>query len=319
MAESTWHYLQNQFYNVTKSNRKLAVIIANDHDSKLIAESADADILALSTRFNPLKVTLSEKYAGWVARKGLYKGETRRFELKLDELSADKIESWDIQIQAVHKRDSPDYVAILPNYREPFQTGGRDQRIEEVRALSDRLEGYAALAAVKTDVDTFLTEIEGIRNTQQQKEEQVGLASDEATDAVTASMVMAYRDLGALMDKFGEEPSDVERFYEIALLQSKPAEDEPFEGTIAGGETINLLEGGFDENTIFVVINTGTTTLKVCITDSATSSCGEGVEVLPGESKTLTAGELGYQPGWAFLNITNLDAENEGSYSVALG
>ena len=318
MAE-VWHYCQNQFLNVTKNNRKKAIIIANDHDSKLTAESADPDILALSTRFNPLKVILSTKYAGHIAKKGLYKGGTALVEQKLLDLSSTKIEDWDIQIQAVHKRDTPDYIAILPNYRIPFQSGGIDQRIEEVRALSERLAGYPALAAVKTDVDAFLTEMEDSRDTQQQKEEQVDLASDESDDAVRAVMIMMYKDLGSLMDKFGDEPTDVERFFEVSLLQSKPSEDEPFVGPIAGGETINLSDGGFDENTIFVGINTGTTTLKLCITDSASTACAEGAEILAGESKTLTAAELGYQPGWAFLNITNLDADNEGSYSVAMG
>jgi len=302
MAE-VWHFLQNQFLNVTKDSRKLAVIITNDHNSKLEAESSNPDIGPLYTRFNPLKTTLSTKYAGHIAKKGIYKGGTALVEQKLSELSSTKIEDWDIQIQAIHKRDTPDYITILPNYREPFQIGGIDQR----------------LAAVKTDVDAFLADLEGSRNTQQQKEEQVGLASDEADDAVRAAMVMMYRNLGVLMDLFGEEPTDIERFFEIELLQSKPPEDEPLVGPIGPAETLNLMEGGFDENTIFVAINTGTTIWKICITDSATNPCGEGVEVPAGESKTLTATEIGYQPGWAFLNITNLDAESEGSYSVAMG
>lgn len=318
MAE-LWHYLQNQFLNVTKESRKLAVIITNDHDSKLTAEAADPDILALSTRFNPLKVTLSTKYAGWIASTGIYKGETARVEQKLSVLSSAKIEEWDIQVQVVHTRDTPDYIAILPNYREPFQTGAIDQRIEQVRAFSTRLGGYPALAAVKTDVDTFLTELEGFRNTQQQKEELVGLASDEATDAVSAAMIMIYRNLGLLMDKFGNEPADVERFFEISLLQSTPPEDEPYVGTVGGGMTVNILEGGFLENTVFVLMNTGTTILRFCIADSAETACSTGIEVSAGGSETVTAAQLGYQPAWDFFNVTNLDPAIEGSYSAAMG
>lgn len=113
---STIHYLENQFLNVTKRNRKLAVIISNDHDSKLFAHSSDPDIMELFDRFHPTKTALSINYAGWTATKGVYKGETTRMNNKLKELTS-KSEDWDVQIQLVYKQGTPDYVAILPNRR----------------------------------------------------------------------------------------------------------------------------------------------------------------------------------------------------------
>ncbi len=324
MATPIWHYLENQFQNVTKNNNKLSVIIANDHDSKLQAESGDPAILVFYNRFHPLKVDLSVKYALWVAAKGLYKGETARVEQKLAELSGTAIESWDIQVQVVHKRDTPDYIALLPNFRIPFQSGGIDLRIEELRGFSTRLDSYPALAAVKAEVDAFLAVLEGFRNVQQGKEETVGLTSDNLKSSKLASMIMAYRNLGGLMDKFGSNPSDVERFYELELLQQTPPEDELLLDIILGGVTLNLLAGGFDVSTFFNLTNTGATPLRFFITNSASgtwvpNATGDGmVEVAPGGNIIASASELGFMPGWTFFNVTNLDPAAEGSYSVSV-
>jgi hypothetical protein len=324
MAASIWHYLENQFENVTKNNNKLSVIIANDHDSKLQAESGDPEILVFYNRFHPLKIDLSVKYGLWVAAKGLYKGETARVEQKLAVLSGTAIESWDIQVQVVHKRETPDYIALLPNFRIPFQSGGIDLRIEELRGFSTRLNSYAALAAVKAEVDAFLAVLEGFRNVQQGKEETVGLASDNLKASKLACMIMSYRNLGGLIDKFGSNPSDVERFYELELLQQTPLEDEPVLVVVPGGETLNLLEGGFDSASFFILINTGATPLRFFITNSAsgtwvTNATGDGmVEIPAGGSETASASQLGFMPGWNFFNVTNLDNAVEGSCSVSV-
>ncbi len=321
MATPIWHYLDNQFENVTKNSNKLSVIIANDHDSKLQAESADADILNFYNRFHPLKTDLSAKYGLWAAAKGLYKGETARVEQKLEELSGTAIESWDIQVQVVHRRDTPDYIALLPNFREPFQKGGIDLRIEEVRGFSERLNSYPALAALKAEVDAFLAVLEGFRNVQQGKEETVGLASDNLKSANQLCMIMAYRNLGGLMDKFGDNPTDVERFYELELLQQSPQEDEPLLVVIPGGETFNLLSGGFTETSLFILVNTGATPLRFFITNSASGTwvTGDGmVEIPAGGNEIASASQLGFMPGWKFFNVTNLDPAVEGSCSVSV-
>lgn len=324
MSIPIWHYLENQFENVTRNSNKLSVIIANDHDSKLQAESGDPEILVFYNRFHPLKIDLSIKYALWVAAKGLYKGETARVEQKLAELSGTAIESWDIQVQAVHIRGTPDYIALLPNFREPFQAGGMDIRIEELRAFSTRLDSYPALAGVKGEVDAFLAVLEGFRNVQQGKEQSVGLASDNLSSSKLACMIMAYRNLGGLMDKFGSNPSDVERFYELELLQQSPQEDEPILVIILGGLTLNLLNGGFTENTLFILVNTGATPLRFFITNSASGTwvpnpANDGmVEIPAGGNEIVSASQLGFMPGWKFFNVTNLDNAVEGSCSVSV-
>lgn len=129
---------------------------------------------------------------------------------------------------------------------------------------------------------------------------------------------MCYKDVGALIDKYGDAPEKIKSFFEFSLLTSTPPEDEPLAGTLGQAETKNLLIGGFRENSIIYAINTGAVPYRLCITDAADRACSTGVDVNAGEEKTITALDLGYMPGWKYFNITNLSPDTEGSYSIAV-
>ena len=62
----------------------------------------------------------------------------------------------------------------------------------------------------------------------------------------------------------------------------------------------------------------GETELKVCIAPDATTACANGGVILAGESKNFYASELGDIENNKYLNITNPDTENDGSYSVVI-
>ena len=125
--------------------------------------------------------------------------------------------------------DSADYITLLPNGRKPFQSGGRDARILEVKALSKRLADFPALAAVKTDVDAFAVQMDAIRDTQQQKEGLVEKATDALEQQRKAMTAMMYGNLGRLMDKFMDDPLVIDRFFELQLIRETGSEEEEVE------------------------------------------------------------------------------------------
>jgi len=225
----TWHYLENQFDNATAESYKRANILGEDHLAKLAAEQADPDIAFLFERFQPVQILFVERYTGWLKAKGVYKGWTQRMEEKQDELSSDKIAEWDNKIKAEVTEDSADHTTLLPNGREPFQTGGRDARILEVKGLSKRLEDFPALAAVKADVDAFAAQMDTTRDTQQQQEDLVEKASDALEQQRVAMTAMMYGNLGRLMDKFMDGPLVIDRFFELQLIRQTGAEEEEVE------------------------------------------------------------------------------------------
>lgn len=86
-------------------------------------------------------------------------------------------------------------------------------------------------------------------------------------------------------------------------------------GNLAPNQTFNVLAGGFNDATIFVLKNRGTTDLRYCTINDAGTACTGGILLHAGEQQIKTGLELGL-PGAGFLNVTNVDGTNNGSYEV---
>jgi hypothetical protein len=314
MATQPWHYASNQFDRTTFDNYKLMSILSPDHTARLEAENSDPDIMALWNAYKPLDLAFATAYASWIAAKGFYKGSTASVDQLLATLSSTKIKQWDAQVQGVFLEGTPDYIAIFPSGRAPFQEGAKDQRINEVQSLGIRLNVYPALAATETDVNNFYATLLSARNTQQTKEMGVSTGSGDVETARINSAVQMYFTLGTLMAKFKDDPSQIERFWQMSLLRSTGG-DIILTDNIAGGDTDNILSGGFDDTTEFEITNTGTTLLKFCTGTSPSDTSAVGVELIKGATVTKTALELGVA-GYTFLNVKNLDATNQGSWKV---
>lgn len=319
MGTNVWHYAENQFDNCTKQSKKRMNRISADHEAKLLAGNEDPVIAELAGRFSPVRTAFSNAYVAAISANAVYKGKTLYFENMKKELSGTKIEDWDIRIQVVYKQGTPTYIELLPNGRHPFQTGTNDQRVEEVTALGLRLTSYLPLAALQGEVELFGEQMKDARNLQQQKEELVAQASDDLEAQRIATAEMMYGDLGVLMDKFRSNPTEIERYFDLeAIRNTGPEKNEVFEGTVAGGDSLNIISGGFDSETEFLFANPGITTLAYFTSPTADGVySGMGVQLAPGESINKTAGEIG-NPEYTFLNVTNIDEDNQGSYSVTV-
>ena len=130
--------------------------------------------------------------------------------------------------------------------------------------------------------------------------------------------VAMYANLGRFMTKFASDPAQVDRFFDLSLIQNPPKDKDTFAVIVAGGDTANVTEG-IEETTQLKLFNTGSTAGRFFTSDSATgtSEPGQGIELAPNTSTTVVATDLG-DPGNTFLNVTNLDPENQGSYSVVI-
>lgn len=317
MNTETWHYLINTFDVTTQNSRKLMIVIAADHLAKLSAMKSDPDIAKLYERFAPLNQTFSDAYAAWLSAKGLYKGETSRVQVMIDELSSTKLKQWNVKIQNQYLEGTPDYTAILPGGRTAFLTGAKDTRITELKGLRDRLNKYPKLEELKNEVETFMQSLEDARNHQQETEQSVDQLSLQLEQTRKVTALMLYRNLGALMDKFGNDTRKILAFYEVEQLRAAAAKEyEPVTGVIAPGAVVTVIDKGVTDDTEFYIFNTGKAVLKFWTTSSAGSAdIPAGIEIPPGAEKTVTASEIG-KPGSTMLVAMNLDAKTEGSYSV---
>ena len=308
----------------TKNSYKKMLLLITDCYSKLEAMKSDPDIEVLFTRTTPVYEDYSIAYSGWTAAKGNWEGETFRFNEKLEELVDVKIKQWDAQVRAVHLEDTADYKKIFPNGRSGFREGPYDIRISNINALGTALKPYAALLATKTDVDQFHTDILGIRNVQTHCEELTKDASDilEIKRKVAADTL--YGNLGSLMEKYKDNPSLIEKFFDLRLLRSTangngstPA-PEPVTGKVAALASVTILEGGFDANSYFSLANIGGTSLKFYTAKLPTDPVpGSAIELVPGDESEVFASDLGADTN-LFLMVYNPDEINEGEYSFLL-
>lgn len=308
-----WPYINNQFDNSTKESFVLMLILSNDHTAKLTAQAADPEIDDLLTRTAPLDDAYTTGYSAWKNAVGIRKGSTLRVEQLLAELSGTRIKQWDIQIQAVYIEGTPEHMSILPGRRGPFQHGGIDERLNEVKGLGTRLADYPALAATKTNVDAFYTTLKSARDTQQLQEQLIAQSSSELELMRLAVARIMYGNVGVLMNKYRETPEFVSNFWEVSLMQSGRT-SRSFNGTVEPESTANVT-GTVGPNAKVVVSNTGLVALHICLVPAAIDACMSGVKVPPGQTLQLNRAELG-EAGNAFLNITNASTDTVGSYEI---
>lgn len=215
-----WFFLNNVFDNSTKNSVKKMNILATDHHDKLLNNVSNPDIQFLYNRFLPIYQDFKAHYQSVIATTGMYEGHTQIVEAAFLELSSTKIKQWDIQIQGTYLEGTPEYTMLLPNMRKPFQSGGYESRIREVRALALRLQNFPALSATQQDVTLYADKLEQARTTQQgfEKAKQDNSALLEEKRLKLAKMMHA--NFGRLIDIYIDNLAYVENYYELQYLRS---------------------------------------------------------------------------------------------------
>lgn len=314
-----WHYLNNQFDNATLDSFRLMLTVTNDHYAKLVAQQADADILVLKDRTEPVHQNYLDGYSSWKSAIGFYKGSTNLMEGLLKELSSTKARNWDTAIMVEYDKGTPEHMTLLPNGHAPFQEGTMDERIAAVKTLGEALDLYPALATLKTAVDAYHTTLKNARDGQQAKEQLKDQASTDLEAARKAIAWMMYRNLGSLMDKFGEATDNILNYFEVSLIQyhgSKPPVVEEFFGPVAPLGTVSIKQG-VSPNATLIITNTGTVPLLFCEAPDQATACTNGFTLAPGEVHQVKGSDLN-DPANSFLNITNNDPNTEGSYNFEI-
>ena len=155
--EKTWSYLVNPILNATVSSYIRFFVISTFHYERLKAKAGQPFFDDLLKIYEPFHLAFVAAYNDWKAAGGLQIGSTAEMDEVLGQLSHDKAEQWDLDVQHVYRRDTPHYLALLPHHRQVFQNGSALERISAISAFSKAIGTDAALAAVKADVDAFHT------------------------------------------------------------------------------------------------------------------------------------------------------------------
>jgi hypothetical protein len=301
-----WSFLTNPFLALAKRSRPKAIEAADYTNDQLKARQADPFYLDLFTFFDPLNQAMQNEESALNVQIAAQKGSTATVGDLLDTLSAEKIESWDIAIQVVYRKGTPQYIALLPQGRGPFQSGKKDDRITAVKSLGIALTGIVALATTKTDVDNFFTSINNARSAQSGKIGNTETDSGDLTDAVISGMEGMFYVLTACLAKFYIAPKTVEPLFALNLIRD--SEQDSFIRTLTGGSYDFVAKRTLEPTTKLRVKVLTPKKVRIFIADEKNDINPAKFKEIEGlEEEVFEAAVCGTVPEAKFIKAQNMD------------
>lgn len=317
MFSKPWIYVHNTFITVTFESYRTCKKIGDYTLNALNGQIADPFFAALYATLLPFVTNFNSLYAAWLQQMGMQKSKTNTLTVLLKTLQSEKIERWDIQIQAQYPQSSSEYIALLPNRRGPFQHGSQEDRIAAVSAFSGALTGIVGLAALKTDVDSFLADLQSSFNVQKANLSQTNINSTDLEAARIAVCVELYGTLGLLMNHFKANPIDADNYFDTETIRNH--EQTLFKSNIDGGEQKLALTHTFEAGEEVRLVNRGNTVLKFALCLEANDAISSPmVEVPAMDEVIIPADALGDVLTQRFLKVQNMSSTEAGKYTVML-
>ena len=258
--KTIWKYLLNQFLTATRDNFKKALKLSNYHDavlkSAMDATPSDPDLALLYNRYHPLHIAYIDGYTKWKNAGGTQEGQTLNMD-QLLVLLVSKINKWDVKVQNVFDKTSPEYKTIFPDGRKPFGRGAINTRVIAVQGLGTALTAYPTLTAVKAQVDAFYLLLDAARDVQEAAKGGTKTSSQLLDEKRIAAMTMQYGNMGFLIGKYMNTPLLVAPFFELEVLRDH--QQVLFTGVLDPGENEPVLIHTFasDDEIRFKLTGTG--------------------------------------------------------------
>ncbi len=302
--QRAWSFTQNPFLNATINSLRIAVRISNTHLAALTKFAGDPFFDALIAFYAPLDAALNTAVTAIKEAGGEQQGSTVNLNQLYNLLSSSRIRQWDITIQGVYELGTPQYKALLPHRRTPFQVGTQTERLIAVQTLSMAIGSDAQLAAVKTGVDNFYKQLSDALSGQKGDVQGGGILSKQAEAARVAMCIGQYADLGALMQNYAATPDMITSFFDMIIRSGAQV---LFTGDDKPQEHKNILKHTFAAADMLSLENDGVTDQQFYLANSKTAAPDKAVvTVTAGQKLSIAASQLGDVTN-TFLNVYNPD------------
>ncbi len=300
-----WMFINNPFMATAKRSYKQATKISTYHDAQLQAKAAnDPFFVPMYNTYHAAHETLNGAYTTWLSQGGTQKGSTLSVDQLLVLLSPKKVNGWEYTIQGVFDKTSPEYVALFPQARYPFSTGGKESRIAAVEQLSKSLTGIASLEAVKTDVDSFYAQLTNKRQVQLGHKGDTESKSSAIEIAIEAAMTEMYGNLGMLISHYKNNLSLIAAFFDLDTIRNH--DQLVFNKTVKPKKISNIMQHTFAAGDSLTIINDGNAPLEFYLAaDKKAAHNGTAtLKLLPNTQQTIAITQLGDIAN-TFVNVLN--------------
>lgn len=313
----TWLYLINPFITATNGSYRAMKKIASYTVAALTSKQADPFFASLLAAVQVPNTQYVAAYNDWLSQRGVQKSNTGSLKDLLKELSKTKIYDWDIAIQQLYRVNSPQYIALLPYRRVPFQTGSQLDKISAVKALATAIGSDAALQTIKTDVLAFYAKLTAAYDVQKGSISSTGVNSDAVEAARITIAEELYSVLGKLMDYYKVTPDKAAAYFDLQTIRNH--EQTIFKHDIKAAETLLALTHTFEIDEEILLINRGSTALQFALVSSSTEPLANSViNVAANTEQTLKAQDLGKIATCRFLKVYNTSSTTSGAYTIEL-
>lgn len=315
--ERQWSFLNNTMEESTRGSFRLGLRISRIHYEKLHARNSNAAILALENSYKPFDLDYRAKYSAWKSQERQQLVDSATLTGKFLKLSNEKINGWDASIQVVYPKGSARYNTMLGDGHAPFQKGTQSEKIEAIASLSTNIGADVALAAVKTDVDNFIIEINGAYDTQKSSIDNTGTKSDALEISRLAMCGAQYNDLGGLMtiNNTAGHPELTGDYFD--LLSIRNIKQMLFQGTMKTNNIHNIVQRTLAATDQLLLENDGITELRFYLSTVKNGAIGAIFKtVAAGTSLTVSAADLGDVATMHFLMAYNPDDTDKGHFTV---
>jgi len=303
------------FLETTEKTGQKDIDAGNMYISQELVEEINAFVPGFDTKVEAVTQTLSGR-----------EKEVREKNEAISTLVTYAHDLWEVLKRRVNRKGEP--AEVHTYYRLPLD--GKNPTLYTDREWLTMAENVVAgdAQAVADGFDAMVNpsaaELDAVRSTAQTEVDEVSPADrayDQAQEAAATLRPQADELIQEVMDSLRytlrkkDAPSQrrIMRSYGATFTYLK---GETIEGTVDGGATVNIMDGGFDDETTFKLQNTGPVTLTFCRASAGDVACTEGTVVDSGAETTLVAADLGTG---SFLNVTNPDpAAETGSYKVKI-
>ncbi len=299
----------DDFFNIiTDGNYILSKRIFDSYDAKIHAGITDPDILTLYTNNHPYCIAYDTAYGVWDSLKSSNKGTTHCVVQLTNLLMSTKAKAWDTAVQQIYPQGTSNYISIFPNHRTPFQTGTILSRIIAMQNLVTAIGSDLTLAAVKTSLQTFLTQFTTART---QQENQI-IAIDKSINALEIArknagsfMLFGY---ATLLAKYFLTPKSIDIFFPIEYLTN--TKQSIYIRTLTNQTPDFLFKHKFDiEKQTIEVINSGDNVYRIYFTNGLTDKLTAGelfIDVQPHTSNSYNPALMNYADGRRHCYVLNM-------------
>jgi len=309
-----WIFSDNFIANAIRDNYLLALVIAKYHLDALIANMADADILARKVIFEVLYDTLVKADITKNKTKGSGTGFTASLKVLFKQIVDIHLPLWQNKIAQVYPVKTSKYKSFFPNGNKPFESGRIESKIKAVEVLAAATLADPALAAVSALISAFLVDLNATRDDQLQAQSTVkGLISAQQK-AIDEMCDAHFIDHGIAISKYSKEPKKITSFTDVKNLQ-RHQHDATYMGTVNGEKIKTAFVHKSTTATTFSV--SSNVDVQVWVINKADNVIKPiGVKVLAGVPTVVGFPALGNVNNRVF-QIKNLTTD-KGIYSITI-